>query len=875
MVPAQFAHQLTRLQFPKDVHFGDDVTIWIAKAGDVAIGKMYLRVDWPEQAPVQNSVGTYMIDYVELLYENQLIERHYGESLELWNDITVTQSKQSALTTLVGKGITDSLESYYIPIPFSVNLPLCALKKPPVFRVKFKSANQFTILNWTLPIQVNLFVDYVYVTKAERDYMIKTPMNYLAKTWQRMIYTVSADETDVSVVTDFVHSVKELFWVIQNDGTSAYNYLNNGGDQLANLQLTLNGSDVIKSEFGTPLYLRIVQPLEYHTRTPDRSFYMYSFAIDPEHEDATGEINMSLVTRQLHKLSLTPSQYSRSLRIYALGYNVISVKDGELRALNVDVREGGQDTVITAEKIQNDSYPGLYPFTTFTFTSLGNTGRFGPTSNTYPGTVPWTEPSQWYIYKGSQYWTAPANGVYQVTAAGAMGEANGRIIQGNVSFYEGQVLKLIVGQVPIPGLDIDNVTAGAGGCSSVSTDANVPILVGAGGDGGTFCPWYPAVPNANITELGGGGYAVTTLSPHGFPDGLYVNITGGTVMDGSYQIQVVDGSTFAIGTFPGLLPVPINYPNAGTTAPESLPNGNISGAMGGAQVTTIAPHGFSTGLYVTVSGGTIFDGSYQINVVSNVAFQFATSIAGSINYPDAGVTVPATPQDGVFQPYGDGQGGGTGLGVAGAGYFTNGQYPDQTLPFFLPKAIAAEGYGNQYIYGGSYNPQPGIPPPPTAPVAEGGFGGGQCPLNLVSNIISISNLGPYLLRPGSNIYAVETSAINGLPEGYAVYISGVVSSSGDFNGPNVIAEVGGLTTVIVISPRPDLPPAVPGIVGPFDLTGSTIYGVAFGVAGAGGYTGSPGNGLQGATCYAADQVTDVQDLGLNAGSGYITISLVQ
>jgi hypothetical protein len=796
MVPAQFAHQLTRLQFPKDVHFGDDITIWIAKAGDVAIGKMYLRVDWPEQAPVQDSVGTYMIDYVELLYENQLIERHYGESLELWNDITVTQSKQSALTTLVGKGITDSLESYYIPIPFSVNLPLCALKKPPVFRVKFKSANQFTILNWTLPIQVNLFVDYVYVTKAERDYMIKTPMNYLAKTWQRMIYTVSADETDVSVVTDFVHSVKELFWVIQNDGTSAYNYLNNGGDQLATLQLTLNGSDVIKSEIGTPLYLRIVQPLEYHTRTPDRSFYMYSFAIDPEHEDATGEINMSLVTRQLHTLTLTPSPYSRSLRIYALGYNVISVKDGELRALNVDVREGGQDTVITAEKIQNNSYPGLYPFTTFTFTSLGNTGRFGPKSNTYPGTVPWTDPSQWYIYKGSQYWTVPANGIYQVTASGAMGSASGRIIQGSVALYEGQVLKLIVGQVPIPGLDIDNVTAGAGGCSSVSTDANVPIIVGAGGDGGSFCPRGP------------------------------------------------------------------------------VPNANIYGAGAGAQVTTLIPHQLSTGLYVTITGGTIFDGSYQIEVVSNVAFQFATSIAGSINYPNAGTTVPATPQDGVFQPYGDGQGGGTGLGVAGAGYFTNGQYPEQTFPFFLPKAIAAEGYGNQYIYGGSYNPQPGIPPPPTAPFAEGGFGGGQCPLNLVSNIISISNLGPYLLRPGSNIYAVETSAINGLPQGYAVYISGVVSSSGDFNGPNVIAEVGGLTTVTVISPRPDLPPAVPGIVGPFDLTGSTIYGVAFGVAGAGGYTGSPGNGLQGATCYASDQVTDVQDLGLNAGSGYITISLV-
>ena len=793
MVPAQFAHQLTRLQFPKDVHFGDDVTIWIAKAGDVAIGKMYLRVDWPEQSPVQDSVGTYMIDYVELLYENQLIERHYGESLELWNDITVTQSKQSALTTLVGKGLTDSLNSYYIPIPFSVNLPLCALKKPPVFRVKFKSANQFTILNWTLPIHVNLFVDYVYVTKAERDYMTKTPMNYLAKTWQRIEFTVSAGETEVSVLSDFVHSVKELFWIIQNDGTTAYNYLNAGGDQLVNLQLKLNGSDVIKSEFGTPLYLRIVQPLEYHTRTPDRSFYMYSFAIDPEHEDATGEINMSLVTRQLHTLTLTPSQYSRSLRIYALGYNVISVKDGELRALNVGVHEGGQETVITAEKIQNNSYPGLYPFTTFTFTSLGNTGHFGPTSNTYPS-VPWTSDSQWYIYKGSQYWTTPANGIYQITAAGAMGQASGRIIQGSVALYEGQVIKLLVGQIPIPALTVDNVTTGAGGCSSVSTGANVPIIVGAGGDGGSFCPRGP------------------------------------------------------------------------------ITNAAISGNGTGAQVTTVAPHGFSTGLYVTITGGTIFDGSYQINVVSNVAFQFLTTVAGVIYYPAAGMTDPATPQDGVFQPYGDGQGGGLGFGVAGAGYFANGQYPDTTFPFFLPKAIAAEGYGNQYIYGGNYNPQPGIPPPPAAPVAEGGFGGGQCPVNLVSNIISISNQGPYPLIPGSNIYAITTDVINGLPQGYIVVISGVQTASGDFynptnnNGePNAIIKIVGLKTVVVIA----------NAVEPFVLTGATIYGAALGVAGGGGYTGSPGNGLQGATCYASDQVTDVQDLGLNVGSGYITISLVQ
>jgi hypothetical protein len=141
----------------------------------------------------------------------------------------------------------------------------------------------------------------------------------------------------------------------------------------------------------------------------------------------------------------------------------------------------------------------------------------------------------------------------------------------------------------------------------------------------------------------------------------------------------------------------------------------------------------------------------------------------------------------------------------------------------------------------------------------------------VSNIISISNQGPYPLIPGSNIYAIETDVINGLPQGYFVIISGVQTASGNFYNPknnnkepNAIIKIVGLKAVVVIA----------NAVGPFDLRGATIYGAALGIAGGGGYTGSPGNGLQGATCYASDQVTDVQDLGLNAGSGYITISLV-
>lgn len=346
--PAQFSHQVTRLQFPKDVHFGDDISIWIAKVGDVALGNMYLRVDWPAPAVVDDSAGTRMIDFVELRYEGELLERHYGESLQLMNDLEVPAAKQGVLTSLLGKGLTSNLASYHIRMPFKLNLPLCALKHAPVFRIKFRPSQEFSTLNWTAPIQVNLFVDYVYVTKAERDYFKTAKLDYLTHTIQRLIFTTGAGVNEAKFMTEFTRPVKELFWVIQSDGASASDFTNLGQDQLSTLNLQFNGVDVIKwNEAGVPQYLRVIQPLEYHTRVPDASFYMYSFALDPEHPDQpTGSVNMSAITRQLHTLQLTPSQFSRQVRVYAVTHNVVRVADGAAMSLFGDVQEGG--TIISS-----------------------------------------------------------------------------------------------------------------------------------------------------------------------------------------------------------------------------------------------------------------------------------------------------------------------------------------------------------------------------------------------------------------------------------------------------------------------------------------------------------------------------------------------
>jgi hypothetical protein len=340
-VPAQFSHQVTRLQFPKDVHFGDDISIWIAKVGDVALGNMYLRVIWPPvAAPVDDSAGTRMIEFVELRsYEGDLLERHYGESIELMNDLTVPAAKQQVLTDLVGKGVTSNLLSYYIRMPFRSNIPLCALNKPPVFRVKFRESQEFSTLNWTAPIQCDLFVNYVYVTKAERDYFKTAKLDYLTHTIQRVQFTVGANATQTKFKTDFTRPVKELYWLVHTDGEDAYTF-----DTINSLRLELNGVDVIREEFGTPLFLQTIQGLENHTRVPDRNFYMYSFALDPEHPDQpTGEVNMSAVSQQIHTIKFPASVFSRQVRMYAVTHNVIRVADGKVMSLFDTVQEGGTE----------------------------------------------------------------------------------------------------------------------------------------------------------------------------------------------------------------------------------------------------------------------------------------------------------------------------------------------------------------------------------------------------------------------------------------------------------------------------------------------------------------------------------------------------
>jgi hypothetical protein len=92
--------------------------------------------------------------------------------------------------------------------------------------------------------------------------------------------------------------------------------------------LTFNGETRLSKNIANALYLRIVQPMMCHTRSPTRYFYTYSFSLKPEDAYPTGQVNMSRIQSKLVDIKTTASTKSREVRIYALNYNILRVNSG-------------------------------------------------------------------------------------------------------------------------------------------------------------------------------------------------------------------------------------------------------------------------------------------------------------------------------------------------------------------------------------------------------------------------------------------------------------------------------------------------------------------------------------------------------------------
>jgi hypothetical protein len=339
-----FASRVDKVQFDNDVLvLGGENFVELPRSGDL-ITEMYLKVFLPPSlraTVVEESVGTLFIDHVELYIGSMLIERIYGEFIAMKYDIQVPQGKQPALKGLIGKGTQVAAPSYTIPLPFSLlekGIPMCAFKEPVTFRIITNSSRTFTLppIDIADPIPSFLHVEYTYLGQKEIDYIRKTPRNHIVEQVQLAEFAAPLGALNVRCNLGFSNIVKELFFVVQNDTALGYDFLADNSSnvqQITNLELFFNSTERISTDVGTPLFLRVIQGLEFHTRVPGYYFYMYSFSLDPESKRPSGGVNLSRIQNQILKLNLNPSTSPRAIRVYAVNYNFLQVANGSATIL--------------------------------------------------------------------------------------------------------------------------------------------------------------------------------------------------------------------------------------------------------------------------------------------------------------------------------------------------------------------------------------------------------------------------------------------------------------------------------------------------------------------------------------------------------------
>ena len=230
--------------------------------GNTMINKKYLNqhqiISWV------NSIGHVIIDYVTIEIGGELIDKQYGEWLEIWDELTISKCKKQAYDQrMIGKysdnewlskGIYENALSMSLDIPLrfwfcnnnGLALPLIALQQQDVkIYVKFndfnncwwnvkldksqKYKNKCNKLPFNYPEKKNikncyLLANYVYLDTDERRKYVYSSHEYLIEQIQyNDPINVSCTISDIFVDLEFNHPIKEIIWVLQNEKVKYFN----------------------------------------------------------------------------------------------------------------------------------------------------------------------------------------------------------------------------------------------------------------------------------------------------------------------------------------------------------------------------------------------------------------------------------------------------------------------------------------------------------------------------------------------------------------------------------------------------------------------------------------------------------------------------
>jgi hypothetical protein len=353
-----FAMESIEQTFNGSVGVGRRVTVTISRSGDL-LGQILLEMGITvggnaTQVPLSTRIGFELIDNIELEIGGQVIDRHYGEWMAIWTQLTLSRDKAQMLDSLLCRqghfnaAGTDQ-DTVYVPLQFwfcnnpGLALPLIALQYHEVkLNITFKGtapvfitadgANTRAYFLYTAINSMRVWCDYIFLDTDERRRFAQMSHEYLIEQVQTANPTTFTRGTNVrQLQTELYlnHPTKCLIWVGQQTsnatgtneanvvangtlktiyesridapglnagGVLVYDYASTRTMQCRTALLQFNGTDRFKIREGSYFtqYQRY-KHFEGFTSNALTAAHIYSFALKPGEHQPSGTCNFSRI----------------------------------------------------------------------------------------------------------------------------------------------------------------------------------------------------------------------------------------------------------------------------------------------------------------------------------------------------------------------------------------------------------------------------------------------------------------------------------------------------------------------------------------------------------------------------------------------------
>lgn len=323
-------------------------------------------------------LGHAIIDQIEIKIGNQLIDKHTGDWLILFNNLYLGEYQVNNYYKMIGNvpeliTFSDDAKKMYkliIPLQFwfcryvGLSLPLISLRYHDIIlmlRVKELSLlcyteddpNIISIQNLQSQYNINLvdariYVDYIFLDSEERKRFAQTTHEYLIEVVHFNDFKNIMDK-HFAAHLNFTLPTKYIVWFAQPEnyrqnftGKNKCQWNNFGisqektGYTMESAHLRLNTYHRTDPYFDIK-YFNYVQPYLYFKRSPNDGLYVYSFAIQPMEHQPSGSINLGRIddfvldvvfTNNFVKIIRNNENEGIYMAVYAVSYNILRIMGG-------------------------------------------------------------------------------------------------------------------------------------------------------------------------------------------------------------------------------------------------------------------------------------------------------------------------------------------------------------------------------------------------------------------------------------------------------------------------------------------------------------------------------------------------------------------